>query len=56
MNREELDRLFEKADRWPSHFNLAALGGYVLAHPETIQRDETARQKADREHREKVTL
>ena len=48
---EELDRLFDKADSFPGTFNLSALGSYVLSHPEVIQRTETARQIADREHR-----
>jgi hypothetical protein len=37
LNREELDKLFDKADEWPNTFNLAALGAYVLSHPELVQ-------------------
>jgi hypothetical protein len=53
---EELDRLFDKADSWTSTFNLSALGAYVLNHPQTIGREETARQKADREYHERTSI
>lgn len=51
--RREFDLLLEKADQWPSHFNLEVLAGYLLSHPEIVGREELPVQKANRLHRER---
>lgn len=53
---ETLDFLYKRADEWPSHFNLAALGSFIVDHPDAIGKPESARLKASREHRERTRL
>ena len=42
--REELKRIFDKANKWPSTFNCAVLGGYLLRHPELIELEKDTNQ------------
>ena len=54
--RAEFDRLMEKGEQWPSAFNLAGIGGYLLQHPEIVNRDLCARVISDHEYARKRRL